>query len=176
VAVSGATGAVAAGMLTGAQIKDGTVTTRDVKNHNVRLKDFSSGAVAGLQGAPGPAGPTGATGAPGLVRAYGLVSRFGVVSKESGGITVTKQGSGAYCLHVPDVDSQSTMAVVSPDFSNDSTSTGLDAPRGSVEFASASSCPAASDFRVLTFVTTYDATTHAPLTTLGDQGFSFVIP
>ena len=55
----------AAGMITGADIKDGTVTTSDVKNGDLRLKDFAASTKTGLKGDPGVPGPKGDTGAKG---------------------------------------------------------------------------------------------------------------
>jgi hypothetical protein len=65
-------GAMAARLITGKQIKDGTVTTADVKNKTLKTKDFSSRTrtqLTGSQGSPGvpgPSGPSGAVGLPGL--------------------------------------------------------------------------------------------------------------
>jgi hypothetical protein len=58
--------------ITGHDIKNGTVSTKDVKNHNLRLKDFSSSAKAGLHGATGPAGPQGIQGASGPSNVYSV--------------------------------------------------------------------------------------------------------
>lgn len=55
----------AAAMITGHDIKNNTVTSANVKNHNLRLKDFSSSARSGLHGATGATGATGASGATG---------------------------------------------------------------------------------------------------------------
>lgn len=77
--VSGATGAVAGNLITGADIKDGTIKGRDIKNRTIAGKDLkrklrrkinksgTAGAsgVPGEQGPAGPVGPTGATGANG---------------------------------------------------------------------------------------------------------------
>ena len=51
--------------MTGADIKNGTVSTKDVKDRTLKLKDFAPGAKRGLkgaQGAQGNAGPAGAKG------------------------------------------------------------------------------------------------------------------
>lgn len=63
--VSAGAGATASLMITGKQIKDGTVTTKDVKNRSLKAKDFSAKAKSKLRGPAGPAGPRGATGATG---------------------------------------------------------------------------------------------------------------
>ncbi|MCW2816689.1 MAG: collagen-like protein [Nocardioides sp.] len=61
-------------MITGAQIKNGTVTTADIKDGTLKTGDVSAAARAALKGqqgpvgapgAEGPAGPAGATGANG---------------------------------------------------------------------------------------------------------------
>jgi hypothetical protein len=52
----------AAVQLTGNDIQNGTITSKDVKDKNLKLKDFSPGAKAGLTGATGATGPAGATG------------------------------------------------------------------------------------------------------------------
>ena len=49
----------AAAKITGRDIKDNTVTTADVKNHNLKLKDLSSSATSGLRGDQGDTGPVG---------------------------------------------------------------------------------------------------------------------
>jgi hypothetical protein len=53
-------GSAAAGLLTGADVKDGTVTGKDVKDGALKGGDFG----AGTRGPRGDAGPVGATGAP----------------------------------------------------------------------------------------------------------------
>lgn len=63
--VSAGAGATAAKLITGKQIKDGTIMSSDIKNRTVKVKDISTKAKAKLKGASGPAGPRGATGATG---------------------------------------------------------------------------------------------------------------
>jgi hypothetical protein len=61
--------AVAAELITGKDVKNGSLTGKDVKNKSLRPKDFK-GSVrgpAGAAGAQGPAGAAGATGPAGLV-------------------------------------------------------------------------------------------------------------
>jgi hypothetical protein len=52
----------AAVMITGQSIQDGTVTTKDVANQTLKVKDLSAGARSSLRGSAGPAGPAGSTG------------------------------------------------------------------------------------------------------------------
>ncbi|MFC7358952.1 collagen-like triple helix repeat-containing protein [Nocardioides astragali] len=73
--ISAGAGATASLMITGKQIKDGSVTTKDVKNRSLKAKDFSAKAKSKLRGPAGPAGPAGprgATGATGPAGATGL--------------------------------------------------------------------------------------------------------
>jgi hypothetical protein len=107
-------------MITGAQIKDGTVTTNDVKDKTLKLADISQAARTSLHGAKG------ATGAPGLVRAYARVSGASV-SMQSGGITSAVPTAGLTCVTVPGLSSLTQAYVVSLDYSTDSTSTSTQA-------------------------------------------------
>ncbi|WP_028061167.1 hypothetical protein [Candidatus Solirubrobacter pratensis] len=66
--------AVAASKITSAQIKDGTITGKDIKNGSVAKADLGRDARAGMQGAPGPAGPAGPAGAPGAPGLAGVVT------------------------------------------------------------------------------------------------------
>jgi hypothetical protein len=54
--------AYAAVTVTGKNIKDGTITGRDVKNRSLGTKKLSAKAVSSLTGQRGPAGPQGAAG------------------------------------------------------------------------------------------------------------------
>ena len=63
VAASG--GAVAAKKITGADIKNSSLTTKDIKDQSLQSADFSAAAKSSLAGPAGPAGAKGATGATG---------------------------------------------------------------------------------------------------------------
>src|SRR4051795_9064957 len=67
VAMSGS--AVAASLITGKQIKDGTIQTRDLSKRAV--KALKSSAAPGPRGADGPAGPAGPAGPKGDAGAPG---------------------------------------------------------------------------------------------------------
>jgi hypothetical protein len=71
VALSG-TSYAAVSLISGQNIRNGTVTTADIKNHNLKLKDFSSGARSGLTGATGATGATGPQGPQGLPGTQGI--------------------------------------------------------------------------------------------------------
>lgn len=70
--------AYAASKITGAQIKDGTITSKDIKNDTIGITDISQklfdelksdSGVAGPVGPQGPAGPAGASGSPTTITA-----------------------------------------------------------------------------------------------------------
>ena len=63
VAASG--GAVAAKKITGVDIKNSSLTTKDIKDQTLLPTDFSAAAKSSLAGPAGPAGPAGAKGATG---------------------------------------------------------------------------------------------------------------
>lgn len=73
-ALSG-TAMAARSLITGKDIKDGSVTSADIQNGSLTAKDFKKGQIpAGAKGAkgdPGPAGPAGAAGASGAAGAAG---------------------------------------------------------------------------------------------------------
>ena len=79
--LGGVGGAVAAGQISGKQIKDHTITSKDlkkssvrsiaIKNGNVKAQDLAAGVLAGITG------PTGATGATARGRRQGCDRRQG---------------------------------------------------------------------------------------------------
>ena len=84
------TGATASLMISGKQIKDNSVTSQDIKNKSLKVKDLSRKAQVKLKGATGergatgpagPAGPAGTTGLPGIPGLPGLdgLSGFEIV-------------------------------------------------------------------------------------------------
>jgi hypothetical protein len=87
---SAAGGAVAGGLITGAQIKNNTVSTKDVKDGTLKTKDLSGSArlalagqdgqdgVDGAPGGPGPAGPPGPPGTAGTNGTNGTNGSNGV--------------------------------------------------------------------------------------------------
>jgi type VI protein secretion system component Hcp len=92
-ALSGTATATAAVLVTGAMIKDETVTSADVKNGSLKAKDFAKGQLptgaagpegepgetgpAGPEGSAGPQGPVGPRGAAGVDGANGAVGATG---------------------------------------------------------------------------------------------------
>jgi hypothetical protein len=66
-ALGGTGGAVAGALITGRQIENGTITTADIKNRTLQVRDLSPAALeaVGKAGEAGPVGPQGLTGVPG---------------------------------------------------------------------------------------------------------------
>ena len=69
--------AYAAVTVTGKNIKDGTVTGKDVRNRSLGTSKLSASAVSSLAGKPGPAGPQGSAGPAGPVGEIGPVGPAG---------------------------------------------------------------------------------------------------
>jgi hypothetical protein len=113
--------ATAAVLITGKNVKDGTLTGKDIKNNSVAsadvkdrsllAKDFKPGQL--VSGAPGPVGPAGAPGEPGAkgdkgdtgaagtsaTKLWVVVDSNGTVVRSSGGVTAS--GGGVYTVTFP---------------------------------------------------------------------------
>ena len=103
VAMSGT--AVAASLITSAQIKDGTIL----------VKDLSPKARAYLKGQQGPKGDRGPVGAAGSARAYAYVDADGTVeAARSRNITVEADVNdpGVYCVNVEEIDPATVAPIV----------------------------------------------------------------
>jgi hypothetical protein len=68
------------------ELKTGAVSTRDIKNHGIRLTDISPATRESLRGSRGPAGPPGPSG----VTFHAMVDAAGIPT--SRGISSTPQG------------------------------------------------------------------------------------
>ena len=103
--LSSAAGAGAASLITGRQIKDGTVTGRDIRDHSLRPKDAKAGVIRrGLQGPQGPQGlagtepgPTGPSGRDGLGGVVTVVSPAAFTIPAQVGGTPGVASSGVEC-------------------------------------------------------------------------------
>lgn len=80
--LSGATGAFAATVITGANVKDESLTGKDVKNGSLGLTEFSAGAKTGLKGATGATGATGPAGPQGAQGPQGAAGTSGISGYE----------------------------------------------------------------------------------------------
>ncbi|WP_134740612.1 hypothetical protein [Nocardioides sp. 503] len=161
-------GAVAGTMVTGAQIKDNTVASADVRNKSLRTKDLAPATVTQLKGRTGAPG---APGRPGVARAYAYVHDT-EVTKQSGGITVAHEGTGFYCVTVPGVSSADRVAMLSLNFSTSASQPVTNGSQAMVETSDSCVAPA---FGVVTLRRTFpdaDTTELAPY----DQDFNIVIP
>jgi uncharacterized protein YjbI with pentapeptide repeats len=103
--VLGGTGAAARSLITGADVRDGTLASADFRDGSLKRSDFSSGArlrgprgQRGPKGVPGPAGPPGPTGGNDLPLAYARVAADGSVEAGSDGVAVHRAAPGVYCV------------------------------------------------------------------------------
>ena len=183
----------ATSLITGKQIKNGSITGVDVKDRSLTAKDFDgtrvlAGGPAGPRGAqgatglrglagppgaaglPGANGPPGAPGKDGSARAYGYVATDGtLVAAVSKNITASRVGLGTYCVRpLPSagIDAAPAYPVVTADFSTATSDFNIAQVR-----SSGVGCPA-NTWAVVTLH--LDGT---PLTVgLADIGFSIVVP
>ena len=132
---------------------DNSVTTAKVRNGSLQRADFAAGQLPagpqgpqGAKGDPGAPGAPGAAGAPGTARAYAQVNTTPalVAARTKGFTTVTRPGTGVYCVTAPGIDPATSAAVVSPEWG---ASAGADL--GASVYANAPSCPAGA-FQVMT--------------------------
>lgn len=107
--------------ITGANVRNGTLTGTDVKDQSLTASDFR-GSVQGPSGPQGPVGPAGPAGPAGSARAYGYVKSDGtLLAARSKNLTVTKLGTGYYCVRptpASGIDPGSVAPVATPDFSD----------------------------------------------------------
>jgi hypothetical protein len=101
-AVAAASGAGASSLITGAQIKDGTITARDL-SLSLRAQITAPG-LRGPQGVPGPMGPQGlqgVSGAPGLPGVPGGLDPNKITSVVGPQILVGPGGLNSYTIYCP---------------------------------------------------------------------------
>jgi hypothetical protein len=100
VALIAATGATAGSLITGAKVKDGSLTGRDVKNRSLTPADFARAPSVqgrdGRDGVPGVSGPSGSAGATGSHGLTGLTGDRGAIG--AAGATGSKGDTGAQGL------------------------------------------------------------------------------
>ncbi len=165
-------GAVAARLITGAQIQNGTITSLDVRNGTLIPRDLSPATVRSFN-RPGPRGR------PGLARGWGRVAADGTVTHKSAGVTVTKPSPGVYCITVRGVAPASSVVVATPDFAEDSTGAGTNNSQSFVEVDTRTDfCPDSAQL-VRTFVRSYTASSGDLVETnlqATDQPFTFLVP
>lgn len=114
--------ATAARLITGKNIKDGSVGYVDIsKTAKTKLKGAKGPAgPAGPQGGQGAQGPAGTNGADGSARAFGLVNNSTgtpQMQKSKGGPTVRRSGNGIFCIKVAGIDPSSNVLIAQIDAS-----------------------------------------------------------
>lgn len=83
--------AYAAVTVTGTNIKDGTITGRDVRNRSLDVSELSRKAVGSLKGKQGPAGPQGPKGETGAPGAQGPAGPQGPSGISGWGYTIARE-------------------------------------------------------------------------------------
>jgi hypothetical protein len=88
-------------LITGAQIKDGSLTTKDIKNRSLLAGDFKAGQLRagapgqkGDPGAPGQNGSDGAQGPSGVLSTHGFTGSIGTITGTGTGIGDWKFAGG----------------------------------------------------------------------------------
>jgi len=142
------------GSLTGKDVKDNSLTSGDVRNGSLRLRDFRSGELTkgatGARGPAGPAGPAGAAGAPGSAIAFARVAATGDVdagASKNIAAVATPAGDGLYCLNVT-TGTPKSIALTIDVSGADSRKSRISG--SAVPAAVATSCPAGADIVVFT--------------------------
>ena len=96
--------AVAASLITSKQIKDGTIQVKDLSKATINALKGKQGTAgpqgpAGAQGPQGAKGDTGAAGAPAPPNLWVVVNSDGTIKRQSGAVTsVTSPGTGDYIV------------------------------------------------------------------------------
>lgn len=89
--------ATAAMVITGKQIQDNSVASRDIKNGSLQVKDFKASEATKLRGPSGAAGATGATGGAGATGAAGAAGASAFAPPPSGAVI---RGGGLLNVYV----------------------------------------------------------------------------
>jgi hypothetical protein len=141
------------GSLTGKDVKDNSLTSGDVRNGSLRLRDFRSGELPKAPGARGPAGPAGPAGPGGggcSERAFARVTATGDVdggASKNIAAVATAAGDGMYCLNVT-TGTPKSIALTIDVSGADSRKSRISG--SAVPAAVAGSCPAGADIVVFT--------------------------
>jgi hypothetical protein len=171
------------------QLKKNAVTSAKVKNSSLLAKDFKAGQLpAGAKGDPGAAGAkgdAGPNGAAGTARAYGRVVGT-TFSRSKNVVSVTNPTAGQFCITLDaSIDASTTGAIVTPDYSGDSTGTGGNGTQAWAEFRSGGGGPGActaSQIEILTGTRTAtasgspDSDVRLVTVSLINQAFFFAVP
>lgn len=111
-ALSGGSALAASKLIKGSQIAKGTITAANIKSGSLLSKDFKKGQLP--KGAPGATGPAGPAGPAGSAVAYGrvLITTTGnpTLNGAVGLTTVTNPQAGVYCFG-PTISGHNTVVV-----------------------------------------------------------------
>ena len=168
--------ATAAKLITGSQIKDGSISSKDLsRTVRAQLRKAGVRGLPGVQGAQGLQGAKGDLGPSGTSRAYGSVTAPGVlVPGHSKNVVkvVHTPATGIYCIWLDkSIDADTAVAVASTDWSFSSTSGSLVAV---VEVIGGSSCgPTANGIMVKTFEMAAVAASFT--VSASDEGFALIV-
>ena len=120
----------------------GSVGTKQIQKEAVtpaKLSKASKSALTGPAGPAGPVGPKGATGAQGVkgdrgetgltgpagsAKAWAEIASDATVTRSSGGFSVSKIGTGQYCITAGTFNSSNSIALATPNNSDPSTAVG----------------------------------------------------
>jgi hypothetical protein len=150
----------AALVVTGKNVKNGSLTGKDVKDASLTARDLR-GSVTGPAGPTGPSGPRGAAGS---ARAFGGVTSGGTRNTIFGAggdtdFTPRRVSTGIYCIAVPGISKNDARIFANPDVSDG-------VPRSAGTRSSAADC-VGDEFEVWVF---------GAGGALVDSGFVFMIP
>lgn len=172
--------AAAARLITGRQIKDGSITAKDLSKalraQLARAGKQGPAGAPGVQGAAGAAGATGAPGAPGLVRAFAHVAPDGSLdqSRDSRGIVSSRRDGSYTCVKLdPSIDAARAVPAVTPDLT---VNFSFSAPGaiGWVAVNTSSGCTGANEIRVA--MGTYGATVNSGVPVVAPGAFFLLVP
>jgi hypothetical protein len=109
---------------------------------------------------------------------FALISTTSVVSRSSGGVSVSNPSPGIFCVTVAGVNPGTSVATATPDYATDATiASTLEASQAVVEFDSGHSICAITTFEVRTFVSrVVQGTPTTAATTAQNQPFFFITP
>lgn len=156
------------------QLPKNSVGPKQLRKAAVTPAKLSAASKATLTGPAGPKGEAGAKGAPGApgedgepgsAKAWARVSNTGMVLASSGNVTVSKVGTGDYCVDAGAFNSTNSVAVATPDNSDPATIAGDTVVISEAELSN--DCHGTHDFDVLGSTAAGDEQ---------DLGFAVAIP
>jgi hypothetical protein len=106
-------------------------------------------------------------------RAYGRVTKGGVITNSKGVVGNATGGTGIYCITLaPSIDASTAQVVATPNLADDDTS-GLNGTQAVVEWNSAPISPCTGN---VVQVVTFEEVLDPPGVVVANEGFAFVVP